>query len=112
MVSHLICGGVYDQSTGLIYKGGRYFDPHLGLWLALTPLMVVGTWRGPCRGQRWAACGSGRMTGAMCVTRASTRRLGSRQPLQAGHGQARQSYNNVIYVLRITFYDQDVKHNA
>ncbi|MFP4396243.1 MAG: hypothetical protein ACLFTI_13380, partial [Anaerolineales bacterium] len=28
-VSHLICGGVYDWSTGLIYRGGRYFDPHL-----------------------------------------------------------------------------------
>ena len=25
-VSHLICGGVYDWSTGLIYRGGRYFD--------------------------------------------------------------------------------------
>jgi hypothetical protein len=24
-VSHLICGGVYDWSTGLIYRGGRYF---------------------------------------------------------------------------------------
>jgi YD repeat-containing protein len=23
-VSHLICGGVYDWSTGLIYRGGRY----------------------------------------------------------------------------------------
>ncbi len=24
LVSHLICGGVYDWSTGLIFKGGRY----------------------------------------------------------------------------------------
>jgi len=40
-VSHLICGGVYDQSTGLLYKGGRYFDPSLGIWLALLPLLVV-----------------------------------------------------------------------
>jgi len=40
-VSHLVCGGVYDQSTGLLYKGGRYFDPSLGIWLALLPLIVV-----------------------------------------------------------------------
>jgi len=40
-VSHLVCGGVYDQSTGLLYKGGRYFDPSLGIWLALLPLLVV-----------------------------------------------------------------------
>ncbi len=45
-VSHLVCGGVYDWSTGLIYKGGRYFDPTLGTWLALTPLVVVQLWRG------------------------------------------------------------------
>jgi hypothetical protein len=40
-VSHLVCGGVYDWSTGLIHKGGRYFDPALGIWLALGPLVVV-----------------------------------------------------------------------
>jgi len=40
-VSRLVCGGVYDQSTGLLYKGGRYFDPLLGIWLALLPLIVV-----------------------------------------------------------------------
>ena len=40
-VSHLICGGVYDWSTGLLYRGGRYFDPALGIWLALLPLAVV-----------------------------------------------------------------------
>jgi predicted small lipoprotein YifL len=40
-VSHLVCGGVYDGSTGLIYRDGRYFDPALGIWLALLPLMVV-----------------------------------------------------------------------
>ena len=40
-VSHLVCGGVYDWSTGLLYKGGRYFDPRLGIWLALLPLIVV-----------------------------------------------------------------------
>jgi len=43
-VSHLICGGVYDWSTGLVYRGGRYFDPNLGIWLALMPLMVVQGW--------------------------------------------------------------------
>jgi len=50
-VSHLVCGGVYDWSTGLIYRGGRYFDPTLGLWLALAPLVVVQSWRG-WRGKR------------------------------------------------------------
>ncbi len=30
-VSHLVCGGVYDWSTGLIHKDGRYFDPMLGI---------------------------------------------------------------------------------
>jgi YD repeat-containing protein len=44
-VSHLVCGGVYDWSTGLIYKDGNYFDPMLGIWLALAPLMVVQSWR-------------------------------------------------------------------
>jgi hypothetical protein len=56
MVSHLICGGVYDASTGLIYKGGRYFDPTLGIWLALLPLVVVQLWRerkGKRRGFPW-----------------------------------------------------------
>ncbi|MBD3388173.1 MAG: hypothetical protein GF414_04600, partial [Candidatus Altiarchaeales archaeon] len=45
-VSHLICGGVYDGSTGLIYRDGSYFDPMLGVWLALVPLAVVQSWRG------------------------------------------------------------------
>ena len=45
-VSHLVCGGIYDWSTGLIYKGGRYFDPMLGIWLALMSLMVVQSWKG------------------------------------------------------------------
>ncbi len=44
-VSHLICGGVYDWSTGLLYKGGGYFDPRLGIWLLFAPL-VVAQWRG------------------------------------------------------------------
>jgi hypothetical protein len=46
LASHLICGGVYDWSTGLIFKGGRYFDPSLGIWLALVPLVVIQSWRG------------------------------------------------------------------
>ncbi len=50
-VSHLICGGVYDGSTGLIYRGGRYFDLNLGIWLALTPLLVVQGWRRRRRGE-------------------------------------------------------------
>ncbi|MCP4539892.1 MAG: hypothetical protein GY832_22360 [Chloroflexi bacterium] len=51
-VSHLICGGVYDWSTGLIHKGGRYFDPMLGIWLALMPLMVVQSWKGQKKKRR------------------------------------------------------------
>jgi YD repeat-containing protein len=54
-VSHLICGGVYDWSTGLIYRGGRYFDPSLGIWLALAPLAVVQSWRRKKR--RGVLCG-------------------------------------------------------
>ena len=46
LVSHLVCGGVYDASTGLIYKNGNYFDPTLGIWLMLAPLVVVYSWRG------------------------------------------------------------------
>ena len=52
-VSHLICGGVYDWSTGLLYKGGRYFDPNLGIWLALTPLLVVQGWRRRKERRQW-----------------------------------------------------------
>ncbi len=51
-VSHLVCGGVYDESTGLIYKGGRYFDPSLGIYLALGPLAVIGGWKRRKKGQR------------------------------------------------------------
>jgi len=51
-VSHLVCGGVYDWSTGLIYKDGRYFDPLLGIWLALVPLVVVQSWQGRKRRRR------------------------------------------------------------
>ncbi len=51
LVSHLICGGVYDWSTGLVYRDGRYFDPVLGIWLALMPLLVFQAWKGR-RGRR------------------------------------------------------------
>jgi YD repeat-containing protein len=39
LVSHLVCEGVYDWSTGLIYKDGRYFDPILGIWLLVGGLV-------------------------------------------------------------------------
>ena len=29
----------------MIYRGGRYFDPNLGIWLALVPLVVVQSWK-------------------------------------------------------------------
>jgi len=61
-VSHLICGGVYDWSTGLLYKGGRYFDPALGIWLVLLPLVVFQVWPGRKKrkgGYPWVA--------SMCV---------------------------------------------
>jgi len=44
LVSHLVCGGVYDWSTGLLYQNGQYFDPGLGIWLALLPLAMVQSW--------------------------------------------------------------------
>ncbi len=55
LVSHLICGGVYDWSTGLVYRDGRYFDPMLGIWLALMPLVVFQAWKGRKgrRGMPW-----------------------------------------------------------
>jgi hypothetical protein len=53
-VSHLVCGGVYDWSTGLIYRDGRYFDPALGIWLALVPLMVVQGGRKRKSRRQWA----------------------------------------------------------
>ncbi len=51
-VSHLVCGGIYDWSTGLLYRGGRYFDPTLSIWLALGVGMVVQGWREKRRKQR------------------------------------------------------------
>jgi len=41
-VTHLGCEGdaVYDWSTGLIFKRGRYFDPNTGIWLSMAPALV------------------------------------------------------------------------
>ncbi len=39
-VTNLGCGDIYDWSTGLVYKNGRYFDPNLGIWLTLAPYVV------------------------------------------------------------------------
>jgi hypothetical protein len=39
-VTNLGCGDIYDWSTGLVYKNGRYFDPNLGIWLTLAPFVV------------------------------------------------------------------------
>jgi hypothetical protein len=60
-VSHLIprcarddvCRGIYDWSTGLIYRDRRYFDPMLGIWLALAPLVVLQSWRGRKKRRWW-----------------------------------------------------------
>jgi hypothetical protein len=52
-----VCGGVYDWSTGLLYKDRRYFDPVLGIWLVLIPLVVVQSWKKRRKGTRdfpWA----------------------------------------------------------
>jgi pimeloyl-ACP methyl ester carboxylesterase len=39
-VTNLGCGDIYDWSTGLVYKDGRYFDPNLGIWTTLTPYLI------------------------------------------------------------------------
>jgi YD repeat-containing protein len=45
-VTNLGCGSgaVYDWSTGLVFKNGRYFDPTLGMWLTLIPMMIWQFW--------------------------------------------------------------------
>ncbi|MBN1248626.1 MAG: hypothetical protein JXC32_13285, partial [Anaerolineae bacterium] len=56
LVSHLVCGGVYDWSTGLIYRDGKYFDPMLGIWLAVLPLAVIQSRRRRRKGQGLPWC--------------------------------------------------------
>ncbi len=50
-ISHLVCNGVYDWSTGLIHTRGGYFDPRLGIWLMMTPLGIIGLWHRRRRGR-------------------------------------------------------------
>jgi hypothetical protein len=33
-------GDIYGWSTRLVYKNGRYFDPHLVIWLTLAPYIL------------------------------------------------------------------------
>ena len=42
-VTHLSCTGdaIYDFSTGLIYKNGRYYDPSQGIWLSTGAVGIV-----------------------------------------------------------------------
>ncbi|MCK5920960.1 MAG: RHS repeat protein, partial [Methylococcales bacterium] len=44
-VTHLDCGNsaIYDWSTGLIFKNGRFFDPTTGIWLTMSGIVV---WNG------------------------------------------------------------------
>lgn len=39
-VTNLGCGAIYDWSTGLIFKKGRYFDPNTGIWLTLGGFVI------------------------------------------------------------------------
>ncbi|HUM67575.1 MAG TPA: PKD domain-containing protein [Chloroflexota bacterium] len=45
-VTYLDCGdnAIYDWSTGLIFKRGRYFDPTNSLWITLSGVVVWQTW--------------------------------------------------------------------
>jgi YD repeat-containing protein len=40
-ITHLECDAVYDWSTGLIYRLGRYFDPTTGVWLMGTGMVLA-----------------------------------------------------------------------
>jgi hypothetical protein len=53
-VTHLGCGddAIYDWSTGLIFKGGRYFDPNLGIWLSTSTVLFWQSWYPPKQGRR------------------------------------------------------------
>lgn len=45
-VTYLDCGdnAIYDWSTGLIFKHGRYFDPDNGLWITLSGIVIWQAW--------------------------------------------------------------------
>jgi hypothetical protein len=44
-VTNLGCGAIYDWSTDLIFKQGRYFDPNSGIWLTMSGLVIYqGSW--------------------------------------------------------------------
>ncbi|RME22631.1 MAG: hypothetical protein D6800_10795, partial [Candidatus Zixiibacteriota bacterium] len=45
-VTRLDCGdnAIYDWSTGLIFKNGRYFDPNTGIWITLGGIVVWDGW--------------------------------------------------------------------
>jgi YD repeat-containing protein len=45
-VTHLVCegNGIYDFSTGLIFKNGNYFDPNTGIWIVLGSIGVWNSW--------------------------------------------------------------------
>jgi YD repeat-containing protein len=45
--------GVYDWSTGLIFFNGRYFDPTLGIWIALGIALQGRPWDRKRKRRRW-----------------------------------------------------------
>ena len=53
-VTNLDCGsgGIYDWSTGLIFKNGRYFDPNTGIWITMGMVVTWQLWPKENRRQR------------------------------------------------------------
>ncbi|MCC6608015.1 MAG: hypothetical protein IT327_32715 [Anaerolineae bacterium] len=53
-VTNLACGngGIYDWSTGLIFKNGRYFDPNTGIWITMGAMVTWQIWPQENRRQR------------------------------------------------------------
>jgi murein DD-endopeptidase MepM/ murein hydrolase activator NlpD len=53
-VTYLDCGdnAIYDWSTELIFKRGKYFDPANGLWITLSGVVVWQAWPPDNRSQR------------------------------------------------------------
>jgi YD repeat-containing protein len=51
-ITHLECEAVYDWSTGLIYRMGRYFDPTTGVWLMGTGMVLAQAGAGKKRKRR------------------------------------------------------------